>query len=267
MPQFNYTHPALQLGQVATDTPYSVDSYVNELLAQESEVTIAAAPPAGDYTIQLDGPEGSFSFTYTSPGAETEAQIVAGLLLALQADPDLVNVVVGTDASPVLELDFIHPGAVWVISFPSNPGGNMSQALIQAAGGVDVHLGVGVVPGNSAEFAVAPSGGTVDGDFLGITVALSVDVQVNDGLSTSFDVFAPGATLSVMEAGEAVVEVEDAVAFNGDVFMRIANPGPGQHLGAFRSDNAGGDAIQITRAKFRTATSGAGLARVKVNRP
>jgi hypothetical protein len=193
--------------------------------------------------------------------------VVAGFVAAIQADPDFTNLLVATDASPILELDFIHPGQVYTLSFPSDPNGILTNALIQAAGGVDLELGVGVVPGSSQEFAVAPGAGTVDADFLGITIAGTVDIMVNDGLSTSRDVFAPGCSVSVMEEGTCVVEVEGAVAFNGPVFMRIQNAGPGQKLGGFRADADGGDAIQISGAKFRTSTTGVGLAQIKVNRP
>ena len=49
--------------------------------------------------------------------------------------------------------------------------------------------------------------------------------------------------------------------------MRIANPGAGQSLGGFRSDADGGDAIQISGAVWRTSTSSAGLAVIRLNRP
>jgi hypothetical protein len=272
MPQFSYDHPVLLLGQIASTNPWTINSYLNALLAQESGVTIGGTD-AGDYTIQFDGPSGSYSITYTHPGGGVTNDIVAGLLTELQSDPDLVNIVVGTNADPQLTLDFIHPGEVWVLSFPSNPAGNMTAATIQAAGGTDLDLGVVVVPvtppenSTGAQHVGAPDVTATDADFLGITVRASIDVEVNDGDPTGSNVFRPGATVSVMEEGEAVVEVEDAVAFNGPVFVRINNPGPGQKLGGLRSDADGGNAIQMTGARFRSATSGLGLAKVAINRP
>jgi hypothetical protein len=267
MPQFNYTHQALTLGQIATTETWDIDSYVNELLAQEDEVTVGGNAIAGTYTIQFDGPDAeALQVSVVAAGAETPAQMVAAFLVAIQADSDFTNLLVGTDAAPELELDFLHPGQVYVISFPSDPNGILSNTLIQAAGGINLHLGVGVVPGSSAEFAVAPGAGSVDADFLGITVKGTVEIQVNDGLSTSESVFAPGNSVSVMEEGTTVVLTEDAVAFNGPVFMRIVATGT-EIFGAFRSDADGGDAIAIAGAKFRSATTAAGLAQIKVNRP
>lgn len=267
MPQFQYSHPVLFLGQIASEDPMSISSYVNELFAQENRVAVGAAPGAGDYTIQIAGPEGTFSFSHTSPGGETQAQIVAALLAALQAEPDLANIVVGTDASPNLDLAFIHEGQVYTVTATSNPGGALTITETQAAGGTAIGLGLGVVPGSSDDLVVAPGGASTDADLLGITCKASIDIQVNDGLAASTSEFAPASTVSVLEAGEVVVNVEDAVAFNGAVFMRTANGTAAAPLGGFRSDADGGDAIAITGAKFRSSTSGSGLAIVKLNRP
>ena len=274
MPQFDYTHPALLLGQIATTNPWTINSYLNALLAQESVVTSAAAPAAGDYTIRIVGEEGTFDVTYTSPGGEAPADIVAGLLAAIDADPDLVNIVVGTDASPDLNLDFIHPGHVYNVSFPSNPGGNLLGATFQAAGGTALTLGTCVVPASppdestGAQHVSAPNAATTGNDLLGITVRAVVDVQVNTGVQTDEDAFLPGTTVSVMEEGECVVEVEAAVAFNGPVFVRIGNVGPGQKLGGFTVGPAvASEVIQMAGARYRSATSGNGLAKVAINRP
>ena len=267
MPQFDYTHRALMLGQIATTENWDIDSYINELLAQESKVTVGGAAVAGTYTIQIDGPDAnSIQVSVVAAGAETPAQLVAAFLAAINADPDFTNLLVATNSAPILDLAFLHPGQVYVVSFPSDPNSILSNATSQAAGGVSLPLGVGVVPGSAAEFAVAPSAGKTDADFLGITIMGTVEIMVNDGLATSLSVFAPGCSVSVMEVGACVVQTEDAVAFNGPVFMRIVATGT-EVFGAFRSDADGGDAILITGAKFRSATTGAGLAVVKVNRP
>ena len=267
MPQFNYNHPVLFLGQVASGDPMSISSYVNELFAQETRVAVGAAPGAGDYTLQIEGPEGTFSFSHTSPGGETQAQIVAALLAALQADPDLANIVAGTDASPNLDLAFIHEGIEYTVTATSNPGGALTITETQASGGTAIGLGLGVVPGSAEDLVIPPTGASTDADLLGITCKASIDIQVNDGLAASTSEFAPSSTVSVLEAGEVVVNVEDAVAFNGAVFMRTANATAAAPLGGFRSDADGGDAIAITGAKFRSSTTGSGLAIVKLNRP
>ena len=212
MPQFDYTHPTLLLGQVANGNPYTINSYLNALLAQESEITIGAGPAAGDYTTRIVGEEGTFEFTYTSPGAETEAQIVAGMLAALNSDPDPVTIVAGTDASPELELDFIHPGADYTISFPSNPGpGDMSQALIQAAGGTALNLAIAVVASDpagistGAQHVTAPDAGTVDAVAYVNDEFCVVDFKTSSGIWDEY-------FLQVAAYAEAVAQVHgDAI--------------------------------------------------------
>lgn len=272
MPQFNYDHPGLLVGQQASGNPVTINSYINALLAQESEVTVGGTD-AGDYTVQIDGDEGSFQFTFTHGGGGVVNDIVTGLLAALDADPDLVNIVVGANASPELELDFLHPGQDYAISFPSNPSGNLTQTLIQAAGGTDIGLGLGVVPADppgvstGAQHVTAPNG-AVDADFLGVTMRASIDVDVNTISNGAVDSrFVPSDTVSVMEEGEIRIETEDAVAFNGAVWMRNTNPGPSTPLGGFRSDSGGGEAILVTRMRFRGSTSSAGVVTAVINRP
>ncbi len=267
MPQFEYAYPQSQNGMIATTSPWSIDSYLNALLAQQSTITATGTATAGNYTVQIDGEEGSFSVTVTMAGGESTTVFTAALVAAFDADPDLLNIVAATDNDPVTTLDFLHAGLDYTLSLTSNPGGFLALALAQAAGGTDIPLGVGVVPGAADGEAQLPGAGSVDADFLGIFVNAVVDVKVNDGQAfAAVDHVSPGQCLSVMNMGEVFVSVEDAVAFNGQVFMRIQNPGPGQSLGGFRSDADGGNAIALTGARFRQTTTGPGIARVKVLR-
>ncbi len=271
MPQFDFNYQRLVLGQIGTGTVYAIDSYQNELLAQESEVSVSGPAVAGTYSFDVIAPEGTFSVEFAATGGETPAQVVAGLLADLQGSPELLNIVVGTDASPDLELAFIHEGIEYGLAITSDPNSILTAATTQAAGGTRIDLGVGVVQGSDDKLATAPDAATTDADFLGFTVR-SLDALVNDADVNSAgtpDGFEPGSTLSVMSKGDGCVEVEDAVAANGQVFMRIQNPNPllGQKLGSFRSDAAGGDAIAITGARFRTSTQSRGLALIRVNRP
>ena len=269
MPQYEYDMPIGRVGQIATQTDNGgeIDSYENELFAQQSEIAIGGTDD-GVYTIQIQGEEGTFQFSFTASG-NTADQIADGLAAAAQADPDLVNIVdtTATSGTP-LDLQFLHEGASYSISFPSNPNTNMSETVVQAPGGVRVALGVGVVPGSADRFAVAPDAATVDADFLGIT-ELGVPAQINTGRDPNLsDGFAPGATLSVMRKGDIWVEAEGAVSFNGQAFMRIATPLAGQVLGAFSAGPAvPGEVIALSGVRFRKSTSSAGLTVVRVNRP
>jgi len=263
MPQFSYVHPVAINGQIASMSPIAVDSYENPLLAQVSTVTVGGITD-GVYTVQIDGPEGSFQFSFTASG-NTADQIAAGLEAAADLDPDLLNIVVATAVTNVLTLTFIHPGSVYTVSTPSAPSA-LTVATSQAAGGVTVGLGVAVAQGTLDDQAALLGGASTDADVLGITIR-SIDMNTNEGDPTVDDGYQAGSTLAIMRGGELFANVEDAVAAGGQVFARIVINAPGQVLGGLRSDADGGDAIALSACTFRTSTTSAGLARIKINRP
>ncbi len=264
MPQFEFVQPVGLLGAVASGAVEEIDSYTNPLLAQANTVPIGGTTD-GVYTIQLDGEGGTFQFSFTASGS-TAAQIADGLAAAATADPDLLNILTaaGTPGTPLL-LNFLHAGQTWAISFPSNPGGNMTLTTTTAAGGTNIGLGLVVVPGSSQELAVPPTGSSAAADFLGITER-SLMAQVNRGIQTETDAFEPGDEMSVLRSGDIWVYAEDAVTFNAPVFVRRTAAGT-EVLGAVRSDADGGDAITWPGAVFRDTSTGAGLVRVRLNLP
>jgi len=265
MPQFEFDHPILVNGQISESGPRKIDSLLNELLAQETEVPIGGTTD-GTYTVQIDGEEGIFQVSFVAV-AQTADQIADGLAAAILADVDLINIVDASSTSGTpLELDFLHAGKTYTITFPSNPGGNMSVVVVQAAGGTDVQLAVAVVQGSTDETALAPDSGSVDADIVGFTVR-NMGIQVNSGIQTNTDVVSPGEMLSVMSQGNFVGQTETAVVKGADVFIRIDSPGAGQFFGGLRNDVDGGNAIQVLGCVFNSTLTAAGLAKVRVNRP
>lgn len=268
MPQLNYgQQPQWILGQIAQGSEPQIDSYTNEELAQISTLTLAGVTDdAGDYSFSLEGPDGeNYSSTYTSAGSQTSDAIAAAWLTDLQADDDLANIAAVTKTGTgVLTFAFIHPGRAY--SFTTTVvAGTAVVANTQAAGGVNIPLGVAVEHGSADDFASLLDGSTADADIAGVTTrgldALVHDYGSNDGL------FEPGQTMNVLHEGDVIVYVEDAVTKGAGAFTRIANAVAGKTLGTFRSDADGGDAIAMTGAKYQSSTTGAGLAILRVNRP
>ena len=86
MPQYSYgAQPRFTLGQEATLSPCSKDSYLNPLLPQIDTVAFAGGG-SGDYTILIRGEEGDFPVTVNAAPATA-----ADFVTAFDADPDLVN--------------------------------------------------------------------------------------------------------------------------------------------------------------------------------
>jgi hypothetical protein len=174
MAQTNFNPQALLLGQIADNSPKAVDSYVNPLLAQISAITVGGNDD-GTYAVRLEGGgeiiDGSFAAS-----SDAVADIIDGLIASLALQPGFPSAATAVEADPDLELTFTNPGISYVISFPSNPSGNMSVANSQEAGGTNIGLGLCVAQGGTglavlptgeavAQTSVITLGGTTDGTF------------------------------------------------------------------------------------------------------
>lgn len=271
MPQHSYERKSAINGRACSGFgPERIESYTNALLAQESDIVVAGFD-AGTYIVRLSHADGRVIDISSGATGVSIAAVVAALEAgadALESDVEdsLVNVAVVTDASPNLEIRFIHPGEAWSISFPSNPNGNMSHTLVQAAGGTSIKLGKFVVrvPSDPAS-CKAPAGASADADFLGVTVS-NTEALVID-YTTGEPVFEPADTCSVMSQGQCEATVEDAVSFGNPVYARIVVNADGQSLGSPRSDADGGDAVLVTGVKFGSDAGADEVAKIKVNRP
>lgn len=235
MPQFSYVHPVAVNGQIAEDGPVLIDSYLNAYVAQESDVDLGGNDN-GTYTVQIDGEEGTFDGMFVKAGAETTSDIIDALITNF--GDELLNIAELTNNDPALEVRFIHPNREYTFSFPSNPAGNLSHDLVQAAGGTRIPLATVVVQGTNADEAVAPTGTSTDSNALGLLVR-NTDSDVNSGDPTVDDGFPPGSMLSVLKQGPAWANVEEAVSVNGDVYVRRANAAAGQNLGGLRGSGDG----------------------------
>jgi hypothetical protein len=263
MPQFDYTMPTLLLGQIGNADPRTIHSYANELLAQISDITFAGNG-AGTYTVEVAdvGRNNVIVGTFVAGAPDAITVIIDGLIASfiengLLSEANMVN------SDPDLDFNFLNTGIDYTITLLSNPGGVMSVATTQAAGGTNVGLGLCVA--QSAEGDLVARVPTADTDDLLGVVHRNIDVETNVGGSGVTE-YEPGDTFSVMKQGEVVVFATTAVAAQGDVFVRHAAGTPAAPLGSMSAtDDA--ETVQLPGAKFKTATTGPGLVRVTLNIP
>jgi len=76
----------------------------------------------------------------------------------------------------------------------------------------------------------------------------------------------PQSAVSILKRGRVYVQVEDAVADGGQVFIRHV-AGAGEQLGAARSDADGSDASALPNASYVLAANAGELAIVDINLP
>ncbi len=268
MPQLNYSHDELRLGQVASSVVTEVQSYLNPKLPQIGTF-VASTFADGIRTFTFERQGDIFEVEVNLTGAGDVNAAAAAYEAALSADPDIADLIDFSVATDTVTYTVKESGAVYVVSVA---GAGIAAAVTQEAGGVDVPIARGLVaiaggPSIGTQHAALPSGASTDADFLGVSVRQDVDVELNDiTRPNEAEATKPGQMLAAMSKGECVVRVEDACAFNGDVYMRIANPTAAAPLGGFRSDADGGDAILLSGVKYRSVTTGPGLIKIKLDR-
>lgn len=273
MPQFAYGNQPVALnGQVADGSAESTDSYINEIVAQQSNIASGGgnALITEVYSITAVGADGSSVTVQTAPqaGGETPAQVVTELVAAWNADPEAAGIALATDNGGDMDLDFIAVGVAFTVTTVA-PTSTLTVSTPQAAGGANIGLAVAVQYGATDESAIAAGAGMVDADVPGFTIRnMAIQVQETPSGAIVNDQFAPGEMLSVMRQGTLHALAEDAVTKGAPVFVRIANVTvAGDPLGMPRSDADGGDAIQLVGVRFAQTTTARGLVKIEVNRP
>jgi hypothetical protein len=146
-------------------------------------------------------------------------------------------------------LNFIHPSTAYTVSFPSNPGTNLTQTATQSSTRTNLPLGIAVcrVTGDEGFIRVPASTDTAD-DVLGVVLESENEAESNDdGTSAGYEA---GADLPVMDHGCCYVAPEENVVDGDRVRVRMVAAGTEQ-AGAFRTTSDG-------TAQVATLTPGAG---------
>lgn len=118
-----------------------------------------------------------------------------------------------------------------------------------------IYPGMGVVAGTDADQVKLPSVSTTT--IKGIAL-LQAKEQNSDGTVT----FVAKDTVPVLDKGRAWVPVTEAVAVDAQAYLIFSGANAGKWAAAA---GAGPVASAITGAKFKTSTTGAGLAVVELN--
>jgi len=255
-------------GNPGTTRSQTLESYVNESLPQSNTVPIGGTTD-GDYTIRItDVEEDTFYDSTFGASSDTADAIADGVAAAIEANEDLNNVVdaAGTPGTPLL-LTFQHTNRDYVITFPSNPGGNMTLTTTQVAGGSKVEPGRGVIQGSSDELARHPQTGDVEQNFVGIVARDTHTILRTEDVAGAVDGAEPGRSFTVCSSGDRVVNIEDAVAKGADVYMRIIATATNPNTGYFRSDADTANAIKINNLVFGETLTSGGVGIVVLNRP
>lgn len=264
MPQLTYglnSPVASNAGQSASSMPE--ECYTGLGVGANSKTVAATVANSTAYQITFATPSGNKTASYTSDGTATKAEIVAGLMAAVNAvgAADYAAVTSGTDLVLVPK-----PG----VSAPS-------VVTSTGVGVLAFTAGASAIPFGAAVALDAPRMDATDPQTLPVKLPnASTDkllgiVRFTQLFESSGLAVAPGypagLTINVAKKGQFWVQPEIAVTAGDPVFARITANGPLTQLGALRNDADTANAIAMPGARFLSTASAGGFAVLELNLP
>lgn len=265
MPQVDYNLPIAVLGQLAVYDPASIDSLINLVPNQQTDVVTGGTATAGVYSITVVGEEGTFVASFTRV-AETTAQVTDALAAAwLALGSSVLNIATMTsDGTDTNQLDFLNAGQGYTVTTSAVGPATLVATLIVDPAGSNIPLAIGIST-TDGQFARLLTTGDVVTDIWGIVVRNAELVQELGQAVPSTLEFLPSDALSVMRSGECWVAPEVAVVVNDPVFIRVVATGAEQ-AGALSNVVDGTDNILVP-GRWKTSAAAGELAKVLINLP
>jgi hypothetical protein len=227
--------------------------------------TVAGVAATGTYSFDINGI--TISYDATVP-PDTDNTIAQGLGVNFDTNTEALRLAFPSVATNVVTVQEYTPGAGFSLTNAVVPGGaTLTLADTTVANG-ELLLGLGVALDTAGTIRKLTTGDTAAALF-GIT-AESTDIAPNSGSLTAEDHYDEGAQVSLVYRGQIPVRVEEAIAIGDGVFVRVTAAGA-ELAGAFRTDDGGGDAVQITNARWLepsyTDSQGRLVAMLEINLP
>lgn len=251
MPQLSYTSAPVKafVGQVADMGSKDLITKTNST-NQRTNVLVVNAVNAAVYSITfVDGNGDTDQATYTADGSATKAEIVAGLISAIDAlDLEI-------DATSIDSDEFYIESTNDVGGFTAVSDGDTATDLTLTT----VVSEEQVIPfgrfvcrdeAHGDDYCRLPRLSTdIDGSCFGVAVSHTAQ--------SGTDGWEHGSSVTILNKGRVWMTAEDAVTLGDAVYVRYTANGTGKDVGQVRSDADTSKAAALTRAKF-ASTAGAG---------
>lgn len=254
--------PAIGLPGQTMSQDASVKSMLNLRgnTAQVVDFTPAAVDET-DYVFTVAG----IPVQYTSGVGATVAQIRDGLIAAGQAIPGVNNLVILAASGNNVRVTERDParGEIEI----NDADANIARAVVTAHSNEEIiYSGRAAVRDTTADRACrTPS---ADGQqFEGVVGYQQVPAYDERVGYTSEAQYVSGQPVPVVHRGPVLAYVEEAVAPGDAVFFRHTANGALSQLGAFRTDDDGGNADEVANARWRTSAAAGGLAELALDTP
>ena len=264
----NYS--AFVQGQKTSNGPCNSIARSYALLAQVGTLTVGGTAANGDYVATFTDPDSGeeIAVTVTRAGGSPSSNndLAAALAAAINdAANGVSHLVTATVATNVVTYTAVREGEVITVDTSAPGTGTLVAAVTTAATAANIPVGIMAAQAANDEDCRLPASGDTAADLIGIVYREPGTIRSNDG-SSGADEFRQGETLDLLTMGEVAVLVEEAVSPDDPVYCRVV-AGAGEQAGAFRTDADSGDAVLLSGAKFRSTTTGAGIAKLAINLP
>lgn len=259
MPQTTYSNrPSARYPGMPVDGGASDD--ISKILStnQLSNVLVVNAVNDAVYSITItDGEGATDQAEFTADGSATKAEIVAGLVAAVDA------LGLAVDATSVDADEF-------TIESTSENGGFTATSDGDTAS--DLTITALVAQDQEAAFGVALCLDENRGDNYARAPRLSADVALCWGIALRDSAKQPNAgghaaqaPVKLRNKGRVAVICEDAFSVGDGVYVRYASGSGGSTLGAIRTDGDSSSAAALSRAKFVTSGSAGEIAIIELS--
>lgn len=264
MPQLTYglnSPIASNAGQSASSMPEECYTGLG-VGANSKTVTITVANSTA-YQITFATPSGNKTASFTSDSSATKAEVVAGLMTAVNTvgAADYAAVTSGTDLVLVPKAGVTSPSVV------TSTG---AGTLAFVAGANAMQFGVAVALDATRMDATDPQTlpvrlPNVSTDKL-LGIVRFTEMFESSGAAVPLG-YPAGLTINVAKKGQFWVTPEIAVTAGDPVFARVTANGGLTQLGALRNDADGSNAIVMTGARFLSTAQAGGFAVLELNLP
>lgn len=191
-------------------------------------LTIPGGSGTTDVVLTILDRKSGVSYTVTATGSATEATVLANVLAAVRAHPK-VNLLLsvadnGTSSDVIVAFTARHPSQQYTITSTGGPANTAATATVTTAA-----FAAGLAPGQLVvrgsgddEFGVLTASSVV-GDIVGFLDRRNANIyhSLENDTPSATDACLRGRTLSIAQAGEFYVTVQEAVTPASRVRVRV----------------------------------------------
>lgn len=258
--QYDYTLSARQNGQVLSAQSDEV-SLVNPITAQVSTATVGGTTD-GVYTLQVVGPQGTWSWSYTA-SSNTAAQIATAIEAVADADDTFKGIGTVEDSTADVVITFLDARSEYTVTWTADASGASTVATTTAAGGTVCPYGV--VVALTLDGKLTRPGSLQATDLIGVVVR-GTESQVTNGSTTPTEGVQPGQVARVIKRGIVACKVGTAVLPDDSADYRSSSGTTDIPVGTLgNSALPSGTAVPNGSVRFLTTTGAQGIAAVAVN--